>query len=236
VVNKINLLHKPLLRYQYFNDSIKNKKWHFFDFEITTCKTTRKRQKEGQFTTPVPVEPFFVAGCIVAARGFVYLGIPLGNILLPVGEMIIFFVFIFISHTKSMPNFFEEGVSWWLLAWLVYGIARIFIAMPDVEFITLKTSCMIYYCLFVYFGFLVARRREAVDQFFKILGISFLLLFFHFVFYSRPIGNFGLSPKLYQGINLLGSFGSPYFHTIGGCFFFIIISKSEITVNSNLSI
>ena len=120
---------------------------------------------------------FFVAGCIVAARGFVYLGIPLGNILLPIGEMIIFFVFIFISHTKSMPNFFEEGVSWWLLAWLVYGIARIFIAMPDVEFITLKTSCMIYYCLFVYFGFLVARRREAVDQFFKILGISFLLLF-----------------------------------------------------------
>jgi hypothetical protein len=61
VVNKINLLHKPLLRYQYFNDSIKNKKWHFFDFEITTCKTTRKRQKEGQFTTPVPVEPFFDA-------------------------------------------------------------------------------------------------------------------------------------------------------------------------------
>jgi hypothetical protein len=59
VVNKINLLHKPLLRYQYFNDSIKNKKWHFFDFEITTCKTTRKRQKEGQFTTPVPVEPEF---------------------------------------------------------------------------------------------------------------------------------------------------------------------------------
>ena len=57
MVNKINLLHKPLLRYQYFNDSIKNKKWHFFDFEITTCKTTKKRQKEGQFTTPVPVEP-----------------------------------------------------------------------------------------------------------------------------------------------------------------------------------
>jgi len=64
VVNKINLLHKPLLRYQYFNDSIKNKKWHFFDFEITTCKTTRKRQKEGQFTTPVPVEPnFFLHNC-----------------------------------------------------------------------------------------------------------------------------------------------------------------------------
>jgi len=61
VVNKINLLHKPLLRYQYFNDSIKNKKWHFFDFEITTCKITRKRQKEGQFTTPVPVEPHLFA-------------------------------------------------------------------------------------------------------------------------------------------------------------------------------
>jgi REP-associated tyrosine transposase len=60
VVNKINLLHKPLLRYQYFNDSIKNKKWHFFDFKITTCKTTRKRQKEGQFTTPVPVEPILL--------------------------------------------------------------------------------------------------------------------------------------------------------------------------------
>jgi len=57
VVNKINLLHKPLLRYQYLNDGIKSKKWYFFDFGITTCKTTKKWQKEGQFTTPVPVEP-----------------------------------------------------------------------------------------------------------------------------------------------------------------------------------
>jgi len=76
VVNKINLLHKPLLRYQYFNDSIKNKKWHFFDFEITTCKTTRKRQKEGQFTTPVPVEPkkteFAVPYYNVNCIGFIF--------------------------------------------------------------------------------------------------------------------------------------------------------------------
>jgi len=63
VVNKINLLHKPLLRYQYLNDGIKSKKWYFFDFGITTCKTTKKWQKEGQFTTPVPVEPEVTRHC-----------------------------------------------------------------------------------------------------------------------------------------------------------------------------
>ena len=57
VVNKINLLRKPLLRYQYFNNGIKSKKMAFFDFGVTTCKTTKKWQKEGRFTTPVPVDP-----------------------------------------------------------------------------------------------------------------------------------------------------------------------------------
>ena len=168
---------------------------------------------------------FFVAGCIVAARGFVYVGIPLGRILLPIGEMIILSSLILISHKKSLASFFEEKVSWWIFAWLAYGIARILIAVPDVEFITLKSSCMVYYVLFVYFGFLVARRRKAVDRLFRVLGISFLLLLFHLLFYSGHVGNLGLSPKVCQGINLLGSFGSAYFHTIGACFFFIIIAK-----------
>ena len=57
VVNKINLLRKSLLRYQYFNNGIKSKKVAFFDFGITTWKTTNKWQKEGCFTTSVPVDP-----------------------------------------------------------------------------------------------------------------------------------------------------------------------------------
>jgi len=28
-----------------------------FDFNVTTCKTTQKWQKEGHITTPVPVDP-----------------------------------------------------------------------------------------------------------------------------------------------------------------------------------
>jgi len=31
-----------------------------FDFNVTTCKTTQKWQKEGHITTPVPVDPKFV--------------------------------------------------------------------------------------------------------------------------------------------------------------------------------
>ena len=30
-----------------------------FDFDVTTCKTTNKCQKEGLFTTSVPVDPKF---------------------------------------------------------------------------------------------------------------------------------------------------------------------------------
>lgn len=168
---------------------------------------------------------FLVAGCIVAAKGFVYIGIPLGKMFLPIGELIIFSGLILISHKKSLPDFFGDKVAWWIFIWLVYGMVRIFMALPDIDFITLKSSCIIYYCLFVYFGFLVARRSEVVDQLFKVLGISFLLLFFHYLFYSRYLGNFGLSPNVCQSINLLGSFGSPYFHTIGAGFFFIIIAK-----------
>jgi len=57
VVNKINLLRKPLLRYQYFNNGIKSKKTEPFYFAITICKTRNKWQKEGHFTTSVPVDP-----------------------------------------------------------------------------------------------------------------------------------------------------------------------------------
>jgi len=57
VVNEIKVLRKQLLRYQSFNDDIKSKKMALFDFDVTTCKTTQKWQKEGHFTTPVPVDP-----------------------------------------------------------------------------------------------------------------------------------------------------------------------------------
>ena len=57
VVNKINPLRKPLLRYQYFNNGIKSKKMAFFDFGVNSCKTSKKWQKEGHFTTPVLVDP-----------------------------------------------------------------------------------------------------------------------------------------------------------------------------------
>ena len=60
MVNKINLLRKPLLRYQYFNNGIKSKKIALFDFGVTTCKATNKWQKEGHFTTSVPVDPKYL--------------------------------------------------------------------------------------------------------------------------------------------------------------------------------
>ena len=57
MVNKINLLRKSLLKYQCFNNGIKSKKVAFFDFGVTTWKTMNKWQKEGCFTTSVPVDP-----------------------------------------------------------------------------------------------------------------------------------------------------------------------------------
>ena len=60
MVNKINLLRKPLLKYRYLNNGIKSKKIVLFGFGVTTCKTTNKRQEESYFTTSVPVDPDFV--------------------------------------------------------------------------------------------------------------------------------------------------------------------------------
>lgn len=171
---------------------------------------------------------FFVAGCIVAARGFVYIGIPLGEIFVPIGEMIVFSALILICHSKSRPSFFKEKVSWWIFGWLAYGMLRLLIAMPEIQFITLKSSCMIYYSLFIYFGYGLACRKEAVDRFFKILGPSFLLLLFHCLFYSPNLGSAWSSPRVCHGISLFGSFGSSCFNAIGACFFFMIVAKHYI--------
>ena len=57
VVNKINMLPKSLLKYQCFINGIESEKQYSFDSYVTTCKTTNKRQKEGHFTTSVPVDP-----------------------------------------------------------------------------------------------------------------------------------------------------------------------------------
>jgi len=39
---------------------LKTKKMALFDFDVTTCKTTQKWQKEGHFTTPVPIDPLLI--------------------------------------------------------------------------------------------------------------------------------------------------------------------------------
>jgi len=45
VVNKINMLRKSLLKYQYLNNVIKSKKTAFYDLDITICNTTIKMEK-----------------------------------------------------------------------------------------------------------------------------------------------------------------------------------------------
>ena len=37
---------------------LRAKKMALFDFDVTNCKTKQKWQKDGHFTTPVPVDPF----------------------------------------------------------------------------------------------------------------------------------------------------------------------------------
>ena len=81
MVNKINLLRNPLLRHQYFNNGIKNKKIALFDFDVTTCKTTNKCQKEGFFTTSVPVDPQKISAFVGMTKRGIFqrshnLGIP----------------------------------------------------------------------------------------------------------------------------------------------------------------
>ncbi len=51
---------QSLLRYQYLNNVIKSKKMALFDLDVATCKTTEKWQKEGYFTTSVPVDPILL--------------------------------------------------------------------------------------------------------------------------------------------------------------------------------
>jgi hypothetical protein len=48
-----------------------------FGFNVTTCKTTQKWQKEGRFTTPVPVDPQKVKkGLKLCAKVFIIISAP----------------------------------------------------------------------------------------------------------------------------------------------------------------
>jgi len=91
VVNKINLLRKSLLRYQYLNNGIKSKKVAFFDFGITTWKTMNKWQKKDCFTTSVPVDPYFCAFCAFLRP----LNLLLFCAFAPLRELFILFCFFF---------------------------------------------------------------------------------------------------------------------------------------------
>jgi hypothetical protein len=57
VINEIKLLRKLLLDINLLTMVLRAKKMALFDFDVTDCKTTQKWQKDGHFTTPVPVDP-----------------------------------------------------------------------------------------------------------------------------------------------------------------------------------
>ncbi|MFC1850592.1 O-antigen ligase family protein [candidate division CSSED10-310 bacterium] len=168
---------------------------------------------------------FFISGCIVALKGFVYLGIELGEYLIPIGEITIIIALVRTFKSDNLSLFLQEKTSQWMILWLVFGLVRMSFAINEIEYHTLKSTCMIYYVLFTYFAYLIAQRQETQHRVMQLLGISILLLLVHLIFYSPAMVNLSLSPRVGQDLTLFGYFGSPYFNTTAGAFFFILLGS-----------
>jgi hypothetical protein len=168
-----------------------------------------------------------IGGYFILTRGFSYLGLTLGNKPIFIGEIIILLSFILHNFKSSFNALFRHGILKWLLMWILLGLILLVMHLPKFPLISVfRDFAIVYYAIFILFGYAFYQKYHNVTKFFKILGYIFIMntiwgFFYIFIDFIEAV-----SPKL-MGIMPLFTFRSDANGTIfvGGILYFFLLFK-----------
>lgn len=117
-----------------------------------------------------------LAGYIILTRGFSYIGFRVGFFYVFIGEIIIFLSLTSCNFKTAVINLFKKTITKWLILWAFLGFVLSAISIAKYPTISiLRDYAMVYYSIFVLFGYAFYKSYENLEIFYKILGGVFML-------------------------------------------------------------
>lgn len=164
-----------------------------------------------------------VAGFVLLNRGFGYIGVSVGPAPLLVGELTIAAALLLLPHGRVLPQFARDPMAAWLALWFLWGGLVLSLQLNALTFDVAKDASIVYYPLFLYFGYVVASFERNRKTILRVLGLTFLLFLVYIFGFPWDVAIQDASPRVLMDLGLFGHYNTAYVHVLGGALFFVIL-------------
>ena len=168
-----------------------------------------------------------IAGYFMLSRGFSYVGIRLGSIYLFIGEIVIFLSLISFRRGSAIAKLASNAVSKWIFAWILLGCILAMTNLSQHRPVSIaRDFAMVYYSIFLLFGYAFYKDYKNIEIFYKIIGWIFVFHAIWGLFYIARETVAANSPLL-MGFMPLFSFREDADSLIflGGALYFLLMVK-----------
>jgi hypothetical protein len=163
-----------------------------------------------------------VLGFVLLNRGFGYVGLPIGRMPLLVGEIAILIAVATMPHRRVLRRLRKDPMILWLGLWLTYGCWALLLH-SDLTFDVAKDASLIYYPVFLYFGFAASYSDGSRELVLRLFGVTFLLHMAYLFGFPWDTAIQDIAPRVMLDLGLFGHYNTAYVHVIGGASFFLIL-------------
>jgi hypothetical protein len=168
-----------------------------------------------------------IGGYFILTRGFAYLGLRLGSLYVFIGEIAILTVMMAHNFGAAIRSFLKTPISRWLAGWVILGTALFITNILTYDPLgVVRDFAIVYYSIFILFGYAFYKNDRNLDTLFRILGWIFLAHTLWGMSYPwRDVAE-RYSPKLF-GITALFSFrnDADTVSFTAGILYFVVMAR-----------
>lgn len=170
-----------------------------------------------------------LAGYAILGRGFAYIGI--GNVF--IGEIVTAFLLLSFLISKRLQSctfeFIRSQIGKVSLVLFVFFVIYLFMGIATYGGGALRDSVILWYIIFIYFGYWVGINNYLLNKYLTSLSYVFVACFIYA--FSYPFGSIvrELSPLVNPAAEayLLGHYTMIYVFVTGGIFYFLILRQKR---------
>ena len=168
-----------------------------------------------------------LGGYFILTKGFSYIGFHIGRFYIFISEITIFLSLILHNFKFEIVKLFKHVISKWVITWVTLGFILSMLNIYQYQLLSIaRDYAMVYYSIFILFGYAFYKNYKNLEKSFKIIGWFFIAHTFWGLFYPLRTVIVAISPKL-MGIVPLFNFQQDANSTlfVGGILYFLLVAK-----------
>lgn len=170
-----------------------------------------------------------LSGYFLLTRGFSYIGIHVKDFYIFIGEIVMGISLISYNFRPTIAKLFSNSISKWMIAWILLGFILVIVNLTQSQYRLIsivRDFAMIYYSIFLLFGYAFYKNYKNLEIFYKIIGWVFILHAIWGLFYMAEETIVRNSPLL-MGFMPLFSFRGDADSLIflGGALYFLLMAR-----------